>query len=111
MIHGWKRRNLSSMSNTSRLPFLRLMATAALAIPLAALALAGCATLPAGSQVSAIQPPKVDTAREEDLASSNYGLFLAGEAALHAGRAARMPPAISPAPRRAPATRTTPIRP
>jgi Flp pilus assembly protein TadD len=87
LIQGWKRRNLRSMSKTPRLPFVRLMATAALATPLAVLALAGCASLPAGRQVGAIQPPVVRAAQDDDLASSNYGLFLAGEAALRSGRA------------------------
>jgi Flp pilus assembly protein TadD len=80
------------MSNTSRLPFVRLpfsrrWAAAALAVPLAGLALAGCATAPSGSPSAAIQPPKVNSGPDDDLASSNYGLFLAGEAALRSGRA------------------------
>jgi Flp pilus assembly protein TadD len=74
------------MSKAPRLPYIRLVATAALAAPLAGLALAGCATQPGGLQASAIPSPGVNIVQDDDLASSNYGLFLAGEAALRSGR-------------------------
>jgi tetratricopeptide (TPR) repeat protein len=66
------------MSNASR-----LFAAAALVAPIASLALAGCATDP-GAQHAFAAPSFAG--REDDSASSNYGLFLAGQAALHSGR-------------------------
>lgn len=79
LIRGWKRRNLRFMSRAPRLFF-----TAAIAAPLAALALAGCATTPSGAPTAAVtQTP----AGPPSTASSNYGLFLAGESALQDGRA------------------------
>ena len=64
----------------------RLLLTAALAAPLAGLALAGCATSPSGPTTAALSPSTAN-APQDDAASSNYGLFLAGEAALQNGRA------------------------
>ncbi len=63
----------------------RFLTTAALAGPLAALSLAGCATTaPPGGGLVASAP--VTTQPEgEEIGVSNYGLFLAGEAALQAG--------------------------
>jgi Flp pilus assembly protein TadD len=70
------------MSNAPRLTILRLIRNGALAAPLMGLALIGCATAPASGPVAAIsQPPPV-----EDESASNYGLFLAGEAAMQNGR-------------------------
>jgi Flp pilus assembly protein TadD len=64
----------------------RLLVTAALAAPLLALALSGCATPGAAPVAAAPQGPS--GAVEIDANASNYGLFLAGEAALQAGRSA-----------------------
>ncbi len=68
------------MSRSSRLLF-----TAALAAPLAGLALAGCATTPNSGATAALTPPPA--AAQPSTGSSNYGLFLAGESALQDGRA------------------------
>ena len=65
----------------------RLHLSAALAAPLASLALAGCATAPSGAPLAAsplMGAPAV--AQDDDSSSSNFGLFLAGQAALHNGR-------------------------
>lgn len=68
----------------------RLKSTTALSGPLVALvltgmALAGCATTDGGpGAVASAQPPA--PANDAYLSGSNYGLFLAGEAALQAGR-------------------------
>jgi Flp pilus assembly protein TadD len=64
----------------------RLFATAALAAPLMGLALAGCATT--GPAPIAAAPQGSSGIAEIDANASNYGLFLAGEAALQAGRSA-----------------------
>jgi Flp pilus assembly protein TadD len=65
---------------------LRLLCTGALAGPLAALTLAGCASAPGGTPVAAAAPPPDRAATLEDETASNYGLFLAGEAAMQSGR-------------------------
>ena len=67
------------MSNPSR-----FCASVILSVSVAGLALAGCATAPTGAKVALAAPDA--GARDEDSASSNYGLFLAGQAALHSGR-------------------------
>ncbi|MDB5459003.1 MAG: tetratricopeptide repeat protein [Caulobacteraceae bacterium] len=69
------------MSKASRL----LLLSAALLAPLAGLALSGCAADPARAPLAAI-PSAGAAIQEDDSPSSNYGLFLAGEAALHGGR-------------------------
>ena len=61
----------------------RLLLTAALAAPLMGLALAGCATTQ-GPQ-AASTAPRTEPPVEIDASVSNYGLFLAGEAALQQG--------------------------
>jgi tetratricopeptide (TPR) repeat protein len=66
----------------------RLLLTPALAAPLAAMLLAGCATMPsasAGPVAAAPGEPSAALSRGYP-GSSNYGLFLAGEAALQNGR-------------------------
>jgi Flp pilus assembly protein TadD len=67
------------MSNASR-----FCASVILSASLTGLALAGCATAPPAAKVVSTAP-SVD-ARDDDSASSNYGLFLAGQAALQSGR-------------------------
>ncbi len=66
----------------------RLLLTSALAAPLAGLVLSGCATT--GGPTAATSPPPAalaaTPAAKAYLGASNYGLFLAGEAALQAGR-------------------------
>jgi Flp pilus assembly protein TadD len=74
------------MSKAPRPLLARLLFTSALAAPLAGLALAGCATAPSGGP-AAVAPTASAAPVEDNSASSNYGLFLAGEAALQNGRA------------------------
>lgn len=74
------------MRIVSRLPVSRLLVTAALAAPLLGLGLAGCATT--GPAPVAAAPQGSSGIAEIDSNASNYGLFLAGEAALQAGRSA-----------------------
>ncbi|HEY4030195.1 MAG TPA: tetratricopeptide repeat protein [Caulobacteraceae bacterium] len=65
----------------------RLLLTTALAAPLAALTLAGCATTGSAPGSVAAAPGEDTTAVSRGyLGASNYGLFLAGEAAFQAGR-------------------------
>ncbi|MEI9890210.1 MAG: tetratricopeptide repeat protein [Caulobacteraceae bacterium] len=64
----------------------RLLLTAALAPTLAALALAGCATTDSVPGPLAAAPGAAPPSNQAYLGVSNYGLFLAGEAALQAGR-------------------------
>jgi tetratricopeptide (TPR) repeat protein len=66
----------------------RLKSTSALAAPLASLGLllAGCAATGAATGPVASAPGPSSPAVPTYLGSSNYGLFLAGEAALQAGR-------------------------
>jgi Flp pilus assembly protein TadD len=67
----------------------RLLITTALAAPLAALALAGCATAPTGGTVAAAPATTTQPLPPGESSASNYGLFLAGEAALQAGHSAQ----------------------
>lgn len=77
-----KRRNFEAM----RIPP-RLLLSTALAAPFAGLALAGCATTASAPGALAVQPGEDSPAVERSyVGASNYGLFLAGEAALQAGR-------------------------
>jgi Flp pilus assembly protein TadD len=78
-----KRRNLQAMRMSPR-----LKSTSALAAPLASLGLmlAGCATTGPAPGSTASAPGPSSPAVPTYLGSSNYGLFLAGEAALQAGR-------------------------
>jgi tetratricopeptide (TPR) repeat protein len=65
----------------------RLLLTTALAAPLAGLMLAGCATTAPTPGPVAAAPGEDSTAVSRGyLGSSNYGLFLAGEAAMQNGR-------------------------
>jgi tetratricopeptide (TPR) repeat protein len=66
----------------------RLLLTTALAAPLAGLMLAGCATTaaPTTGQVAAAPGEQAATLSRTTIGASNYGLFLAGEAALQNGR-------------------------
>jgi tetratricopeptide (TPR) repeat protein len=82
LIGTLKRRNLDAM----RIPP-RLLLTTALAAPLAGLMLAGCATTAsAPGPVAGAPGDDAAAVSRSDPGSSNYGLFLAGEAALQAGR-------------------------
>ena len=83
LIGTVKRRNLASMRISPR-----LLLTTALAVPLAGLVLAGCATTPSAAPGPvAVAPGEDSTAVSRGiLGGSNYGLFLAGEAALQNGR-------------------------
>jgi tetratricopeptide (TPR) repeat protein len=84
LIGAVKRRNLEAMRISPR-----LLLTTALAAPLAGLLLAGCATTASAPGPLAAAPGD-DNAQitRGYLGASNYGLFLAGEAALQAGRSA-----------------------
>lgn len=65
----------------------RLLLTTALAAPLAGLMLAGCATTAPAPGPVAAAPGEDNTAVSRSyLGASNYGLFLAGEAAMQNGR-------------------------
>ncbi|MGZ3275987.1 MAG: tetratricopeptide repeat protein [Caulobacteraceae bacterium] len=65
----------------------RLLFTTALAAPLAGLLLSGCATTASAPGAAAVAPGEASPAVSRSyLGASNYGLFLAGEAALQAGR-------------------------
>ena len=66
----------------------RLLLTTALVVPLAGLLLAGCATTPSAApgQLATAPGDEATTVSRGYLGSSNYGLFLAGEAALQSGR-------------------------
>jgi tetratricopeptide (TPR) repeat protein len=64
----------------------RYLLTTALASSLAALALAGCATAPPNPSTAMIPPANAGRS-DIDNGASNYGLFLAGEAALQHGQA------------------------
>ncbi len=65
----------------------RLLLTTALAAPLAGLLLAGCATTaPSPGPTAAAPGDDNSQITRSYLGASNYGLFLAGEAALQAGR-------------------------
>jgi Flp pilus assembly protein TadD len=80
LIGAVKRRNLEAMRISPR-----LLLTTILAAPLAGLTLAGCATtasLPGQEHAARLQAAAPNGG---DLSGSNYGLFLAGEAALQAG--------------------------
>jgi Flp pilus assembly protein TadD len=66
---------------------MRLPPTIFSTVALAALALAGCATTGA-SPIASAAPQGRSGIAEVDANSSNYGLFLAGEAALQSGRTA-----------------------
>jgi tetratricopeptide (TPR) repeat protein len=82
LIGTEKRRNLEAMRISPR-----LLLTTALAAPLAGLTLAGCATTGSASGPLAATPGEDSTAVERSyVGASNYGLFLAGEAAFQAGR-------------------------
>ena len=82
LIGTVKRRNLEAMRISPR-----LLLTTALAAPLAGLMLAGCATTTAAPGPVATTPGGDQAAVSRSyLGASNYGLFLAGEAALQAGR-------------------------
>ena len=63
----------------------RLLLTTILAAPLAGLTLAGCATTLSAPGVQAAAPGAGAQPNAVYLSGSNYGLFLAGEAALQAG--------------------------
>lgn len=78
LIAGGKRRNLAAM----RL-FFRVLFQASLIGLLAAPVLSGCAATGASSTVSVT--PGAQLVPEIDSSASNYGLFLAGEAALQSG--------------------------
>jgi tetratricopeptide (TPR) repeat protein len=82
LIATVKRRNLEAMRISPR-----LLLTTALAAPLAGLMLAGCATTaPAPGPVAAAPGEENTPVSRGYLGSSNYGLFLAGEAAMQNGR-------------------------
>jgi tetratricopeptide (TPR) repeat protein len=83
LIGTVKRRNLETM----RIPP-RLMLTTALVAPFAGLILGGCVTAPAAAPgpVAAAPGEASTTVSRSVLGGSNYGLFLAGEAALQNGR-------------------------
>ena len=83
LIATVKRRNLETMRMSPR-----LMLTSALVAPFAGLILAGCVTAPpAAPGPVAVAPGEESTnVSRSVLGGSNYGLFLAGEAALQNGR-------------------------
>ena len=83
LIGTLKRRNLEAMRISPR-----LLLTTALAAPFAGLMLAGCATAPTAAPGPVAAAPGEDstTVSRGPLGGSNYGLFLAGEAALQNGR-------------------------
>ena len=65
----------------------RLLLTTALAAPVAGLMLAGCATTASAPGSAAVAPGEANTPVSRSyLGASNYGLFLAGEAAMQNGR-------------------------
>ena len=82
LIRTVKRRNLEAMRISPR-----LLLTTALAAPFAGLMLAGCATTASAPGPVAAAPGEANTPVSRSyLGASNYGLFLAGEAALQNGR-------------------------
>jgi Flp pilus assembly protein TadD len=81
LIGTLKRRNLETMRMSPRLLF-----TVALAGPLAGLTLAGCATTASAPGSLASAPAPGAQPGQVYLGASNYGLFLAGEAAMQSGR-------------------------
>ena len=81
LIGTLKRRNLETMRMSPR-----LLLTVVLTGPLAGLTLAGCATTASAPGALASEPVASSQPSQTYLGASNYGLFLAGEAAMQSGR-------------------------